>query len=190
MQNQLPKEISSKANQTTYAHSTLNAPQDTPITVKSRADTATSIGVGLIEALLRPLSHHDDIRNLTCSKESGEFWVTSPAERKHFYTALCQLPVHATMVETVHAAFDGVFGLCNIVVAEDFYAAAQSLYDSHPMSYTNQHADFVPLFFGVIALGLIRGTGKDLEERQVRQCVSPSLLTHARQPVLPRRCLF
>lgn len=62
------------------------------------------------------------------------------------------------MFAWVNTAFGSAFGLCNVVVEQDFHAAAQAPYSSHPMSYTKEQADFVPLFFGVIALGLLHGS--------------------------------
>lgn len=173
LQRQLGEDVADHTQHKTSSQKTVVTSQMKQTCTEVRYGTARSTGLDLIDALLRPLSFHDDIRRLTDSKGSGEFLRNSPSETRPFFTDLCQLPVHATMISTVCAAFEGVFGLCNIVVEQDFHSAAQALYDYHPMAYTQEHADFMPFFYSVIALGMIHRTGSqqkaepknDLEER-------------------------
>lgn len=175
LQRQLAEDIAGDSQCKTSSQKAVVASRVEQTPAEVRYGTARSTGLDLIDALLRPLSHHDDIRNLTNWKGSSEFLRKSPSKTKPFFTELCQLPVHATMISTVCAAFEGVFGLCNIVVEQDFHSAAQALYDSHPMSYTQEHVNFMPLFYSVIALGMIHRTDSrqkaepeiELEQRQV-----------------------
>lgn len=177
LQHRLPKDVDVQVRRTSYVENNPEAHQIAQTAKNTRMGTATSTGLGLIGALLRPLFHHDDIKNLIRSDGTGKFMRSSPAAKKLFHTTLYQLPPHATMIETVSAAFDCVFGLCNIVVEQDFYTTAQALYNSHPMSYTQEHSEFVPLFLGVMALGMTYRTGvhqdnrceQNAEERQVRR---------------------
>lgn len=167
LQSQLPKDIIDQARQSARSQSNLDAPQYAHAGETSSANIPTTTGLGLIEALLRSLSHHhSDIANLTRSMKKDEFLRSSTSVTKCFYTTLCQLPPEATMVETVNAAFNGIFGLCNIVAEQDFYTSAQALYESHPMSYTQEHAIFVPVFFSVLSLGSICRTGSDQESER------------------------
>lgn len=150
LQSQLPKD------QPIVSPPTASSLLDTiRIAQEPALSTTASTGIAFVEALLKPLSHHEDIRQWTRTEQANDILCHSIVDTRPFYTSLCQLPVHGTMLEIVSDAFISVFGLSNIILEQEFFVAAQGLYETPQASYTREHADFVPLFFAVVALGVL-----------------------------------
>lgn len=128
----------------------------------SPAESVSTVGIGrsLVESLLQPLSSIQQVRSLTnlnlarsllCDTDPIHDHETPPDHPRH-------LPPYEIMLEIVFAAFNNIFGLCNIVIENEFRIVAQRLYDNDPKLYTREDTEFVPLFCGVIALGMICST--------------------------------
>lgn len=59
------------------------------------------------------------------------------------------------MLEIVYAAFSHTFALYTLIPEQDFRVRTQKLYDANPMMYQPDDTAFMPLYFAVIAIGMV-----------------------------------
>lgn len=118
--------------------------------------STASAGFSLVESLLKPLSSIHQVQSLTNSSLARSILRDSgPISDHDTPQSTYQLPPYDSMIEIIFAAFSNIFGLCNVVVEQEFRIVAQRMYEQVPNSYTIQDIDFLPLFDSVIALGMI-----------------------------------
>lgn len=127
--------------------------------MRPESAAAASIGFGLVEALLEPLSHHEDIKVLTSSDTTHDLLCDSSglSNNGRPNTPCCRLPAYDTMLQIAFFAFNSVFGLPSIIPEHVFYAATQKLYNTD--TNTPENVQFIPLFCGIMALGLLYHSG-------------------------------
>lgn len=70
--------------------------------------------------------------------------------------SMCQLPMYQTALAAIYAAFKGVFALSSVVEELAFRCAFQKLYDVDSILYSKEDMDFIPLFYAVLALGMVK----------------------------------
>lgn len=158
---------------------------------KAGNNRPVAITLSLIQCLLQPLSRDDGVKSLINSSAAHSILRDSGLGNEVPHNRFYQLPPYDTMIEVIYAAFNSIFTLCNVVSEQDFRVASQRLYDINPVSYTSEDTEFVPLFCGVTALGMIYcseihqqlGYEKVLKERYVASLL-PSLAS------LIRACQF
>lgn len=69
---------------------------------------------------------------------------------------LRQLPTYETALAVIYAAFKDIFALSSVVEEQAFRFGFQKLYDVDSILYSKEDVDFMPLFYAVVALGMIK----------------------------------
>lgn len=116
--------------------------------------TAETVDIPLIQSLLGSIMQDDGISMMVSDQGYHPYFhktrVDLPSKN------LCQLPTYETALAVVYAAFKDVFALSNVVEEQAFRFGFQKLYDVDFILYTKEDMDFMPLFYAVIALGMIK----------------------------------
>lgn len=163
-QQRLPETIALDAF--TYRdQSTLTAPSTTSFldtsvrSVHSFADVDScrnlASNTSLIRSLLRLVSDNNEVASILACGTIDALLAGSPIAQEPMVQVFCQLSHYSSMLGIVHSAFSQIFALSSIVPEKYFRVRAQSLYDVNPIAYEPQDMAFTPLFFAVIALGMI-----------------------------------
>lgn len=144
-----------------------------PDTESSKHDTSDPT---LVHSLLRSVSDSYNIAALLTSATAHFMLPASLALQAPTAQTFCQLTPYPTMLEIVYAAYSNVFALCTVVPEQDFRMRTQRLYDINPIAYQPDDTLFMPLFFSVLALGMVHSSNlhPNLDYHQIlrERCVT------------------